>query len=276
MNAETWAFQIGLTHKEHEDFDAILAIALPNYIQKNRLLGFVQIASGSYGKVYQSNYDGVDVAVKMVTEASSEQSASTFTSKMRELKLELRVLVLLRHPNVVGFWSADAPPRPSPPSPCCGTLCDVFVYIMPPFRQPLHLWPSNCVCGRVWHLPPSKSRPTITSAALQLLGPAWGIASAPYGSSCIFGPRGCCGSGPCCVGGVTQPHRPGGSREPCLWVVPVALVSRGRRHPAASSWGLWGWGLGVGVQGLERFGLGLGGAWATPRDLCLGSIGFRV
>ena len=78
-----------------------MGMVCSTYIAKNKLTSLKEIDSGSFGKIYSTSYDGVPVAVKQI---SNKPGDSTIKSKMRELLLELRVLVRVRHPNVVTFW----------------------------------------------------------------------------------------------------------------------------------------------------------------------------
>lgn len=53
--------------------------------------------------IYSAAYDGSSVAVKQCSSDGSQIKA-----KMRELLLELSVLVRIRHPNIVTFWGTAA------------------------------------------------------------------------------------------------------------------------------------------------------------------------
>jgi serine/threonine protein kinase len=79
-----------------------MGMALAQYIPKGRLTGSIQIDSGSFGKIYRCDYDGTEVAVKEIGQSNDGQC--NIRVKMRELLLELRVLVQIRHPNIVGYW----------------------------------------------------------------------------------------------------------------------------------------------------------------------------
>ncbi len=59
-----------------------------------------EIDRGSFGKIFKSTYEGRTVAVKQL----ANQGPSTLKAKMRELLLELRVLVRIEHPNIVKFY----------------------------------------------------------------------------------------------------------------------------------------------------------------------------
>lgn len=58
-----------------------------------------EIDRGSFGKIFKSQYTGKTVAVKQL----ANHGPATIKAKMRELLLELRVLVRIDHPNVVKF-----------------------------------------------------------------------------------------------------------------------------------------------------------------------------
>jgi hypothetical protein len=59
-----------------------------------------EIDRGSFGKIFKSTYEGRTVAVKQL----ANHGPSTLKAKMRELLLELRVLVRIEHPNIVKFY----------------------------------------------------------------------------------------------------------------------------------------------------------------------------
>jgi serine/threonine protein kinase len=69
------------------------------------LSSFVQIDSGSFGKIYRSNFRDGQVAVKEITQ-SSTNGLSSLRSKMRDISYELNALILCDHPNVVKFFGA--------------------------------------------------------------------------------------------------------------------------------------------------------------------------
>ncbi len=95
------------------EFRHLMGMALSQYIPKSKLNGSVQIDSGSFGKIYRCDYDGTEVAVKEIGQSTDGQC--NIRTKMRELLLELRVLVQIRHPNLVGYWGTalDFPATPS-------------------------------------------------------------------------------------------------------------------------------------------------------------------
>ena len=100
--AEKWAMYESFGSDQHTEFRYLMKMALSQYIPKIRLTGSVQIDKGSFGKIYRCDYDGTEVAVKEIGQSSDGQC--NIKTKMRELLLELRVLVQIRHPNLVGFW----------------------------------------------------------------------------------------------------------------------------------------------------------------------------
>ena len=73
------------------------------YIPRSQISGFRQLDQGSFGMIYSAAYDGSSVAVKQCSSDGSQIKA-----KMRELLLELSVLVRIRHPNIVTFWGTAA------------------------------------------------------------------------------------------------------------------------------------------------------------------------
>mmetsp|Transcript_5974 Transcript_5974/g.21056 ORF Transcript_5974/g.21056 Transcript_5974/m.21056 type:complete len:295 (+) Transcript_5974:794-1678(+) len=73
------------------------------YIPRSQIKKFRQLDQGSFGLIYSAEYDGSTVAVKQCSSDGSQIKA-----KMRELLLELSVLVRIRHPNIVTFWGTAA------------------------------------------------------------------------------------------------------------------------------------------------------------------------
>ena len=100
--SEKWAMYEGFCSEQLTEFRYLMKLALAQYIPKSKLTGSVQIDKGSFGKIYRCDYDGTEVAVKEIGQSSEGQC--NIKTKMRELLLELRILVQIRHPNVVGFW----------------------------------------------------------------------------------------------------------------------------------------------------------------------------
>lgn len=101
LAAERWASRNGFSPEQMTEFGHLMGMVCSTYIAKGKLSGLKEIDSGSFGKIYSTTYDGVPVAVKQI---SNKPGDATIKSKMRELLLELRVLVRVRHPNVVTFW----------------------------------------------------------------------------------------------------------------------------------------------------------------------------
>lgn len=75
-------------------------MSFSRYIPKNLLLDWTQIDNGSFGKIYKCRYFGTEVAVK---EIGQKDTQSVLKTRMRELFLELRVLVIVDHPRIVEF-----------------------------------------------------------------------------------------------------------------------------------------------------------------------------
>jgi len=74
-----------------------------------------EISRGSFGTIFKGKLDGFPVAVK---EVNNKDSRSVFQTKMREILLELRNLVQIRHPYIVTFWGTalDFPENTSQPA----------------------------------------------------------------------------------------------------------------------------------------------------------------
>ena len=109
------------------------------YIPRNKLKALKEIDSGSFGKIFATSYDGAPgiqvvlriklpdsttVAVKQISNKSGE---CTIKSKMRELLLELRILVRIRHPNIVTFWgtATEFPTNENPVQPYIGLVFEL-------------------------------------------------------------------------------------------------------------------------------------------------------
>ena len=75
-------------------------LALKYPISKSKLDSPVEIDRGSFGKIFRSSYDGCPVAIKEM----SKDGTSALVSSMREILLELRNLVQIRHPFIVTYW----------------------------------------------------------------------------------------------------------------------------------------------------------------------------
>jgi serine/threonine protein kinase len=75
-------------------------LALKYPISRQKLDRPVEIDRGSFGKIFRSYYDGSPVAIKEMT----KEGTSALSSNMREILLELRTLVQIRHPFVVTYW----------------------------------------------------------------------------------------------------------------------------------------------------------------------------
>lgn len=75
-------------------------LALKYPISRPKLDKPVEIDRGSFGKIFRSYYDGCPVAIKEMT----KDGTSALVSSMREILLELRNLVNIRHPFIVTYW----------------------------------------------------------------------------------------------------------------------------------------------------------------------------
>mmetsp|Transcript_26306 Transcript_26306/g.53658 ORF Transcript_26306/g.53658 Transcript_26306/m.53658 type:complete len:401 (-) Transcript_26306:220-1422(-) len=100
--ARQWALREGFNQEKLTEFGHLMSMVSATYIAKSKLSKLTEIDSGSFGKIYSSKYDGSKVAVKQM----SNNGENTIAAKMRELLLELRVLVRVRHPHVVTFWGS--------------------------------------------------------------------------------------------------------------------------------------------------------------------------
>ena len=83
----------------------ILAVVVPHTCKRGTAIDILhaqmrEIDRGSFGKIFKSTYEGRTVAVKQL----ANQGPSTLKAKMRELLLELRVLVRIEHANIVKFY----------------------------------------------------------------------------------------------------------------------------------------------------------------------------
>ena len=84
--AQQWSYRQGFSHSQIQDFEHLMKTALSKWIPKRQLVGAVQIDSGSFGRIYQSKYDDLQVAVKEIAQASS-----SLRSKIKEISYELKV-----------------------------------------------------------------------------------------------------------------------------------------------------------------------------------------
>ena len=99
VKALAWARGEGFTKEQLVEFDHLMGMATQLHVHKHQLSGMQEIDRGSFGKIFVSKLGGERVAVKQL--GTSGQSA--LKAKMRELLLELRVLVRISHPYVVKF-----------------------------------------------------------------------------------------------------------------------------------------------------------------------------
>ena len=99
-NAESWAQREGLGKEQMKELGELMMMSFHRYIPKNLLFNWTEIDNGSFGKIYKCLYSGTEVAVK---EIGRKDSQCVLKTRMRELFLELRVLVQLDHPRVVQF-----------------------------------------------------------------------------------------------------------------------------------------------------------------------------
>ena len=100
-NAEGWAQREGLGQEQMKELGELMMMSFHRYIPKSMLTNWMQIDNGSFGKIYRCIYSGTEVAVK---EIGQKDSQCVLKTRMRELFLELRVLVsLVDHPHIVKF-----------------------------------------------------------------------------------------------------------------------------------------------------------------------------
>jgi len=103
--ANSWAIRDGFNQQQLFEFDKLMNLVVSTYIEKNRVESSRAIDQGSFAKVYSATYDGCPVAVKII---ATPGQTHNIKAKMRELLLELSILVRVRHPNVVTFWGTTA------------------------------------------------------------------------------------------------------------------------------------------------------------------------
>mmetsp|Transcript_22767 Transcript_22767/g.53830 ORF Transcript_22767/g.53830 Transcript_22767/m.53830 type:complete len:463 (+) Transcript_22767:139-1527(+) len=108
--ASNWAKRNGFSPEQLQEFSHLITMVSATYIPRSQISSFRGLDQGSFGMIYSAVYDGATVAVKQCSSDGSQIKA-----KMRELLLELSVLVRIRHPNVVTFWgtAADFPSNPN-------------------------------------------------------------------------------------------------------------------------------------------------------------------
>jgi len=108
--ANNWAKRNAFSPEQLQEFGHLITMVAATYIPRSQITGFRQLDQGSFGMIYSAAYDGSSVAVKQCSSDGSQ-----IKSKMRELLLELSVLVRIRHPNIVTFWgtAADFPQTPA-------------------------------------------------------------------------------------------------------------------------------------------------------------------
>ncbi|EKX50879.1 hypothetical protein GUITHDRAFT_134974 [Guillardia theta CCMP2712] len=103
--ANSWAIRDGFNQQQLFEFDKLMNLVVSTYIEKDRVESSRAIDQGSFAKVYSATYDGCPVAVKII---ATPGQTHNIKAKMRELLLELSILVRVRHPNVVTFWGTTA------------------------------------------------------------------------------------------------------------------------------------------------------------------------
>mmetsp|Transcript_33466 Transcript_33466/g.53893 ORF Transcript_33466/g.53893 Transcript_33466/m.53893 type:complete len:436 (-) Transcript_33466:293-1600(-) len=110
--ANNWAKRNAFSPEQLQEFGHLITMVAATYIPRSQITGFRQLDQGSFGMIYSAAYDGSSVAVKQCSSDGSQ-----IKGKMRELLLELSVLVRIRHPNIVTFWgtAADFPLAPGKP-----------------------------------------------------------------------------------------------------------------------------------------------------------------
>lgn len=128
--ARQWAVRDSFSEAQLAELDQLMSLVSSTYIPSGKVSQSREFDRGAFGKIYTAKYDGGDVAVKQMV---NDAGKSSIKNKMRELLLELSVLVRIRHPNIVTFW---------------GTLCS-FPDATNPGRQPYF--------GMVFELCPRKS-----------------------------------------------------------------------------------------------------------------------
>ena len=102
MTADEWARREGFSPEQLIEFRHLLKLALTKYIPKYLIQGWKPIDNGSFGQIYACTLNNQDVAVKEIGQAQDGQSGIKL--KMRDLQLELRILVLIKHENIVEYF----------------------------------------------------------------------------------------------------------------------------------------------------------------------------
>jgi len=115
--ARQWAVRDSFAESQLAELDQLMSLVSSTYIPSSKVVQSRELDRGAFGKIYCAKYDGGEVVVKQMVGDSGKTSIK---NKMRELLLELSVLVRIRHPNIVTFW---------------GTLCS-FPDAANPHRQP--------------------------------------------------------------------------------------------------------------------------------------------
>jgi hypothetical protein len=98
--AQSWAIRKGFNTSLIEELNHLMDLALIYPISRPNLDKPVEIDRGSFGKIFRSYYDGSPVAIKEM----SKDGTGALASCMREILLELRNLVQIRHPFIVTYW----------------------------------------------------------------------------------------------------------------------------------------------------------------------------
>mmetsp|Transcript_650 Transcript_650/g.1643 ORF Transcript_650/g.1643 Transcript_650/m.1643 type:complete len:508 (-) Transcript_650:183-1706(-) len=101
--ATQWAKTNGFSNEQLMEFGHLLQMVAATFIPRNQISNLRALDQGSFGQIYSGVYDGSAVAVKQCSSDGSQ-----IQLKMRELLLELSVLVRIRHPNIVTFWGTAA------------------------------------------------------------------------------------------------------------------------------------------------------------------------
>mmetsp|Transcript_26427 Transcript_26427/g.51506 ORF Transcript_26427/g.51506 Transcript_26427/m.51506 type:complete len:470 (+) Transcript_26427:207-1616(+) len=101
--ATSWAKNNGFSNEQLMEFGHLLQMVAATFIPRNQISNLRALDQGSFGQIYSGVYDGSAVAVKQCSSDGSQ-----IQLKMRELLLELSVLVRIRHPNIVTFWGTAA------------------------------------------------------------------------------------------------------------------------------------------------------------------------
>jgi hypothetical protein len=143
-SARAWARRVQLPSNRLEELDQLVSLGEATYISKSRVKNLRPMDTGNFGQIYQAVLDASPVAVKEFSTQNGWPNvfadpwrrhpqpsylhglcamlflvcfdycfgrSPVLLTKMREILLELTILVRLRHPNIVTFWGTSTEVR---------------------------------------------------------------------------------------------------------------------------------------------------------------------